>query len=281
MIARQTLCICADDYGLDAGIHAAVLDLFERGRLHATSCLVQRDAWAQGAPLLRALPPRAIDVGLHLDLTPPSRAGGREPPLAWVVLLAYLRRLEPRRLSASIRDQLSRFEDDMGRAPAFVDGHCHVHQLPVVRELLTEELDRRYARARPWLRGTAPAPGERSAKARLIHWLGGRSLARLAKAHGLPLSRALLGVHGFDGQAVGYVRQLEHWLRVARDGDVLMCHPSAGAQLADPIHAARLLEYRVLLQHELPATVRLAPLSHLLRPPLPPDFPRTHPRDWT
>jgi predicted glycoside hydrolase/deacetylase ChbG (UPF0249 family) len=51
---------------------------------------------------------------------------------------------------------LNRFEDAMGRAPAFIDGHRHVHQFPVVRALLVEEIARRYPVSPPWVRATAP-----------------------------------------------------------------------------------------------------------------------------
>lgn len=57
--ATQRLCICADDFGMSAGINAAVLDLIARRNLSATGCLVLREAWPRGCPRCGASMPRA------------------------------------------------------------------------------------------------------------------------------------------------------------------------------------------------------------------------------
>jgi hypothetical protein len=72
-------------------------------------------------------------------------------------------------------------------------------------------------------------------------------LAQLARTAGYAQNQRLLGVYGFAGDAPGYRARLRHWLAVAQDGDLLMCHPSAGAgDAADAIRAARQHEYAVL-----------------------------------
>lgn len=277
--APRYLCLCADDYGMSHGINAAVLDLIDRGRLSATSCLVQRKAWQAGLAALRQVDPHRIDVGLHLDLTPPADPGGAEPGLASLLARSYSRTASRKRLHAAIASQLSRFEDGMGRAPAHVDGHRHVHQFPVVRQLLVNELARRYGGAAPWLRNTAPrAPhGSDGRKARIIHALGGEGLRRAAAWQSIPMSNALLGVYGFEGGASAYRQRLHAWLGVARSGDVLMCHPSAGDAGAMPHDEARRAEYAVLAEVQFPWTsphgdlIALATLSaHPPRAPHPP-----------
>ena len=69
------LCICADDFGMSAGINSAVLDLAEQGKISATGGMVRREAWLAGARMLRRLDPAQFDAGLHLDLTRLARAG--------------------------------------------------------------------------------------------------------------------------------------------------------------------------------------------------------------
>jgi predicted glycoside hydrolase/deacetylase ChbG (UPF0249 family) len=171
-----------------------------------------------------------------------------------------------------VRAQFDAFEDAMGRAPDHVDGHQHVHQLPVVRDAVLDELQRRGHRA-AWLRGTAQ--GGTGLKPRVIEALGGPALRRAARAQGLPVSNRLLGVYGFDQPAQAYRVLLDGWLRTAHDGDVLMCHPGhADADAAaDPIAAARAMEAGVLAQ-DLPALlarhacelVRLHESPGLMRP---------------
>ncbi|QSI31102.1 ChbG/HpnK family deacetylase [Variovorax sp. RKNM96] len=244
----QEICICADDFGLSTGVNAAVVDLAQRGKISATGGMVRRSAWMDGAQALRRVAPERLDVGLHLDLTRPAQVDGPEPGLAGLLVRTCTRTVFAEGLKADIRDQFSRFEDAMGRAPAFIDGHRHVHQFPVVRELLVEEICRRYPTSLPWLRSTRPggAPRHGGFKAQVIHALGGPALQKRARSHGIPQSRGLLGVYGFSGDADAYRHRLHGWLRSARTGDVLMCHPSAAPLASDPHADARLQEYAVL-----------------------------------
>ncbi|MGJ7568853.1 ChbG/HpnK family deacetylase [Variovorax sp. GB1R11] len=188
--AMQEVCICADDFGLGAGVNAAVVDLAQRGKISATSGMVRRSAWPDGARVLRHLALEGLDVGLHLDLTRPSQVDGPEPGLAALLVRTYTRTVFTDGLRTDIRDQLARFEDAMGRAPAFIDGHRHVHKFPVVRELLVEEIGRRYSTSPPWLRNTAPGGALRreGLKAQVIYTLGGPTLQRQAQSHNIPHS---------------------------------------------------------------------------------------------
>lgn len=266
------LCVCADDFGMSTGVNAAVLDLAELGKISATSGMVRRGAWATGARALRRLDSARLDVGLHLDLTRPETPDGPEPGLAGLIARTYSRTVFSPVLYADIRDQFTRFEDAMGRPPAYVDGHRHVHQFPVVRELLVDEILRRYPTSPPWVRYTAPGSrrGPDRLKARVIHALGGAGLAALATKHGIPVSRRLLGVYDFTGDIQSYERHLAEWLAACRTGDVLMCHPSTSIQPGDPHGAARMREYAVLralsLQgHGQAGEIAITPLSQVLR----------------
>jgi predicted glycoside hydrolase/deacetylase ChbG (UPF0249 family) len=266
------LCICADDFGLSAGINAAVLDLAERGRISATGCMVGRAAWKDGLPRLRTIDTVSLDVGLHLDLSPPRPGRAHEPSLAPLVARAWLGLLRPESVRAAIGGQLSRFEDGIGRPPAFVDGHRHVHQFAVVRDMLVEEIAERYGSAVPWLRNTAPpAPRWRAgAKANIVAAFGGAGMVARAACRGIPASRGLLGIYGFHGSAADYRRRLWRWIAACRTGDVLMCHPSLADAPGDPIAAARRHEYAVLGSTVFPmqthgGAVFLAPLSRCLR----------------
>jgi len=140
-----------------------------------------------------------------------------------------------------------------------------------VRELLVEEIARRYAASPPWIRNTAPGAqhGPDRLKARVIHALGGAQLAALAAQRGIPMSSRLLGVYDFSGDMQRHEQRLSEWLAACRTGDVLMCHPSAGILPGDPHGGARLREYAVLRGLVLAASggIALAPLSRCLPRP--------------
>lgn len=267
--ALRRLVVCVDDFGLKPAINAAAIELADAGVVTAVSCMSEGPAWAEGAQALAACAGR-VDVGLHLNLSEgfsgqgPPRFDGLPPwrcGLSSLLLRAYLNRLKPEVIMREMTCQLDAFERHWGRAPDFVDGHQHVHQLPGVREPLLAELARRYGGRLPWLRHTGRS-GPEDAPARpwafkpaLIEALGAAGLRRQAQAHGLRQNRSLLGVYGFDADDKGYALLMQQWLQQARDGDELMCHPAvpaspgAEAPLADGIASAREVEYRVLRDH--------------------------------
>jgi chitin disaccharide deacetylase len=248
-MTRVRLVVCADDHGLSAGVNDAIADLVERGRLSAVSCLVDAPEFAHGAARIAQLGSRA-DIGLHLNLT--ESFGERAPRHALPALIAraYGRRLDPAVLRSEIRRQLDRFEEACGFAPHHVDGHQHVHQLPIVRDALLAELESRPATRRPWLRSGVPpqmpAPLAERLKPAVLGALGARALVREAAKRGFATNRHLLGVYGFAGSADDYVARLERWLAQAGDCDLLMTHPGAGERPGDPIAAARRIESSVL-----------------------------------
>ena len=261
----RRLAVCVDDFGLKPAINQAAIELAVAGVVTAISCMSEGPAWAEGARALAACADR-VDVGLHLNLSEDFSGLGMTRPngqLAWhsglgaLVLRAYSGLLEKAVIEREIAVQLDAFERHWGRAPDFVDGHQHVHQLPGVRESLLVQLLQRYPQRLPWLRYTGRSGLDRpwSFKPALIEGLGAGSLRRQAIAQGLPQNRSMLGVYGFDADEKGYAILLQRWLEVAQDGDELMCHPAAPAALADlpspadGIASAREVEYRVLREH--------------------------------
>lgn len=267
--------LCVDDFGLHEGINDAVFALARQGRVQAVSAMVGGPAWAQGAPVLRSLDPQSVEVGLHFDLTECPLQPALRRSLGPLIAQAYLRRLDAAALRAEIRAQFDAFEQAMGRAPAYVDGHQHVHQLPMVRTLLLQELARRYPEGGPWLRATYSPQGVAHADARtgfknhVIALLGARALSALARRQGLRQNARLLGVYDFTSGAAQYRARLERWLRAARDGDLLMCHVGLPTGAPDVLAGARQDEFAVISAPDFDALlhnahVRLLPMGQIL-----------------
>lgn len=271
--AARLIAVCVDDFGLHPGIDQAVLRLAGMGRISAVSCMTGAPHWRADAQQLAKLEPERVDIGLHLDLTEhPLHADLRTalPTLLW---RSHARMLDPLRLRSEIHAQLDLFEQGLGRAPAHVDGHEHVHQFPVIREALLAVLLQRYPRQRPWLRASRRPHGMHPAglKPWLIEHTGSRQLAAMARARGYPQNRNLLGVYDFRGDAARYLALLTRWMGVARHGDLLMCHAGLAAP-GEVAHAqARRNEYEVLAGPAFPqllaqAGLALGTLSRLPRP---------------
>jgi chitin disaccharide deacetylase len=250
------MAIGVDDFGQHGGINRAALRLADAGRLNALSCLVGGPAWAGGCALLRGLDRSRTDIGLHLDLTQFALGANAPMRLPALIARAYLGALPLAPLRAEIAAQLDAFEAALGRAPDFVDGHQHVHQLPRVRDMLLDVMHARGGAGRAWLRNTRGPESRPHArfKPRLIEALGACALTRLARARGHAQNRHLLGVWSFDGDAASYRQHMGEWLREAVDGDLLMCHPSVPwSESSDTILAARCAEWAVLGNDEFGA----------------------------
>lgn len=249
----RRLCIAVDDFGLDSDICAAAISLSLQGRAQAISCMVGAPAWPKWAPQLQECDTNKTELGLHFDLTEhplTTRPYGLGP----LILSCWLRTISAVAIRAEIRAQLDAFESRLGLHPAYIDGHQHVHQFPVIRDEVLAELQQRYGDRLPWLRNTKmysrPAfgildPRGIDLKPRIIEALGASALARKARSLGFRQNAHLLGVHSFRGDENNYLACVDRWLQVSGDGDLLMCHPSLSAHSRDA-GDFRLKEYNVI-----------------------------------
>lgn len=232
------LALCADDFGHGPQVDAGILQLVGLGRLGAVGCQVAAPSFVADAPALLARA-GSIDLGLHLDLAP-GRSG-----LAGLLARSAMRALSRPALARAVTDQLDAFERALGRPPDFVDGHQHVHQLAVVRDVLLDALAARYGTPGPVVRNTVPLRFV-GAKPIAIAALGGLSLRRMLVARGIRHNADFVGVYDLAPGA-DYRSLARRWLAAAADGALLMCHPGLSpADEADPIGPARAAELAYL-----------------------------------
>lgn len=250
----KSIIVCGDDFGMNSRVDAGMFHLAQQGRLSAVSCLVHGPTFRANAPRLRQM---NVEVGLHLNFTESFGHADERliMPLSVLITRAYAGYLDDALIDAQLTSQLDAFEQVLGRAPDYVDGHQHVHQLPGVLPRLLQLLRRRYRDQQPWLRHTAPGlqtgiPIQESVKAHVIAALGATAVARAAQRDGWRTNRRLLGVYGLNGGARHYAALLHQWLSNARDGDLLMCHPAATGT-EDKLAAQRAAEFSVLASPEL------------------------------
>lgn len=275
----RRLAVCADDYGMAPGVSAAIRALVEAGRITAASCMTIFADWPEQAARLRETAGSA-DVGLHLvlcdlpPLGPMSRTapGGRLPPLPRLIGMALGRRLDRGEIAGEIARQLDAFEAAMGRPPAFVDGHRHVHVLPSIREAVLALFGTRLDPARTWLRVcTSPAAelvrrGGAVPHALLIDRLS-RPLGRMAARHALVANDDFRGVTTFSPRGVAH--EFERWITGPGHRPLMMCHPGHVDDVLrgrDVVHARREEEFAYLAGPRWPEAlaergVALAPLS--------------------
>ena len=259
----STVFFCADDYALNTPISQAILHLLKCGRIQATSCMTQAPEWELHGAKLRDLKNAhpQTQVGLHFNLTHHFSDNMLFKPLGSLMLSAWFRMLSEAEIQKTLSYQWQRFIDVMGRAPDFIDGHQHVHQFPIIRDvLLTFLTNKGYS---GWIRNlsnTVVTPNY-VFKSKLLSLLGAHTLAEECAELHFRQNAAFAGIYDFTN-ATPYVEMMQHWLNHAKSNKptasnnvqqslLIMCHPSVDASdTTDTIAQARVREYHYFISDQ-------------------------------
>ncbi|HEX4159057.1 MAG TPA: ChbG/HpnK family deacetylase [Rhizomicrobium sp.] len=216
-MSAKRIVLCADDFGLAPGVSCGILELLEQGRLSATSCMVNYPEFNADARSLRAFRGDA-DIGLHFSLTD-------HRPISRVALECHLRPPARSAMRDAVERQLEKFCEAMGMRPDYIDGHQHVHVLPVVREAVVDVAKRIGAYIRiprdpidraMWRR---PAPLESAYLSR-----ASRALEKLARGAGIVTNHGFRGVRTFQ-EKIPFGHLFRKMIAGAGEGCLVMCHP--------------------------------------------------------
>jgi chitin disaccharide deacetylase len=214
---QKRVVLCADDFGLSPAVSRGILELLEMGRLSATSCMVNYPEFARDGRALRAFIGRA-DLGLHFSLTD-SR------PLPGVALEYHLR---PPPLSAVLgvlEQQLEKFTATMGVLPDHIDGHQHVHILPVVRDAVVQVAKRVGAYVRVTNESIDAAMWRRPGTFESFYLArASRQLKKLAQQSAVATNLGFRGVRTFR-EKVPFRTLFQRMIGGAVEGWLIMCHP--------------------------------------------------------
>ncbi len=258
---HRRIWLCADDYGISAGVNAAIRDLVVRGRLNAVSVMVVAPTFHRSeAHALSVLNSGAnrVAIGLHLTLTAPFQAlsndyaplrEGKFLPLGTTLVRGFLHRLRDSALAAEVAAQVRMFVHTFGRAPDFIDGHQHVQLFPQVREAVLKVAKESAPNA--WLRQCGRVVPRRLSfkdrKAWLLDILS-QDFQQRALAHGIRTNSAFAGAYEFREDA-DYAALFEGFLKALPEGGLIMCHPGfvdAELQRLDPLTGLREREHAFL-----------------------------------
>lgn len=252
------LILCADDYGQNTSISQAIISLLEKKRLSAVSCLSSSYYWPRQAEWLKPFI-NQVDIGLHFNLTegkPLSKEMGAEfTPLPQLITRAYLKRLDPAVMEAELSAQLKSFVQAVGRLPDFIDGHQHIHQLPIVRDVILSIYEKKLRPSEVYVRNVNMPSHlwqiNRTgyAKKILIQCLGSFQLKKLLEKHNVPHNSSFSGAYHFDTRK-NYADLFKYFLAEIHDQGIIMCHPGFENRQekheGDTIYPSRHAEYEYL-----------------------------------
>lgn len=261
----------ADDYGLAEGVSRGILELAEAGRISAFSAMTTFPRWRDDAKRLAAVRARTA-IGLHLNFTvgrplgpmPVLAPDGHLPSAAALMRQILARRIDPSEIRDEVLRQLAAFQREAGFMPDHVDGHQHMHAMPLVRRGVLGALSEAFTGPlKPLIRD----PGDRAfsiagrggemAKAFTVAGIT-YGFAFLAHRRGFPVNRGFSGYSAFDTER-SYDIEVASAMRLTGAGHILMCHPGhPDAELAalDPVVARRGQELESLRTNpELPSRI--------------------------
>lgn len=235
----KKIVICADDYGYNHAVSKGILELIKARRISATSCMTNRDSWVSDAPAIKAYLQTA-DIGLHLNLTegkpltamPSITIEGQLPSVGELIKRVVLRKAKLAELSAEINAQLDAFEHAMGCVPAYIDGHQHVHHLPMVRQVLLAIYEKRLRQHQVYVRVSMTnwrqALTARFPDSFLIATTGALKFRNLLQRFKVPHNTSFAGYYRFE-QAQAYADIFPELLAQSKTGGLIMCHPGAAS----------------------------------------------------
>lgn len=266
----KILLLHADDYGMAPGVGKAIRALIAEGRLSGTSAMTVFQHWPEEAKLLQPYS-GLVDVGMHFTLTDQQpladwngyASSGRLPSFAQIIRLIFSGRVPRHLVREEFDRQLDSFTKAFGSLPTYIDGHHHVHQLPIIREIVVRSVSAiegsnpifvRNCYVRPKValqRGIAPLKAIGLA-------VPGRGMVKWLKRYGLRTNSDFSGVYDLSGKA-SYSRLFKRFLVGANSGHLVMCHPGhvdEGLCKVDSFTKPRSAEYEYFAGREFPELLR-------------------------
>jgi predicted glycoside hydrolase/deacetylase ChbG (UPF0249 family) len=239
--------LCADDFGYSHGISLGILTLLEKKKINATSVMVESPLIETYAPLLIKQHSQG-QIGLHFNLTEPYKEEAYS--LLSLILTFHLSTKNKKVITQRLIKQLEMFEHLFGCPPDFIDGHQHIHVLPVVRDIFLNVIAQRYQKTKApiWIRQVSPrlSCSDSLFKRMILKGLnlGFRTRCRY---YGFTYNTHFDGVYSLSSTAP-YQTFFSQWLARSLKTTVIMCHPSQDLETFDSISEARLQEFQVLMR---------------------------------
>lgn len=253
---KKALILCADDYSQNEAICNGILLLAKKNRLNGISCLTNSDIWPDTAKALVSLQTTHF-IGLHLNFTlgkPLSKQWQKsygDKFNSHLILLkqCYLGKLDPYIIEAEVKAQIAAFNQSIGANPDFIDGHQHVHQLPVIRDVLIKLYQSQSVTDffRQTCNGVSDFfSGKSFPKQSLIALLGGYAFKRRLGQHSIKTNTSFAGIYNFN-KSGNYRDFFNEFLSKSRHEGLIMCHPGAESNdKSDPLYKNRVREFDYL-----------------------------------
>ncbi len=254
----KQIILCADDFAYSPEISNSIITLAKQQRLSATSCLTNFPHWPTDAKKIQSLS-NQISIGLHLNFTegkalhPASQS--QFDSIGQLIKRSFTKQVDKNLIQQEIIAQIEQFKKHFGQLPDFIDGHQHVHQLPVFRQALLTVYQGYYPNKEAMIRVSSnpliPAllQARHCPKLLIITLTGALTLKKSLIQLNIPHNKSFSGI--YDLQPSNYGKHFARFLNEVNDSGLIMCHPGNHSNSnADTIAKARQQEFDFLMSDE-------------------------------
>jgi chitin disaccharide deacetylase len=255
----KNIVLCADDFGLHEDVNAAILYLFRNKRISATSCMTNMPCFCEKTTSELKKFMGDNEIGLHFNLTegfPLTDAktliqrDGRFSGLFKLMFKAHLHSLNYDDVYRELNAQYQRFILCMNRLPSHIDGHQHIHHLPIIRRALVDFLNEKGLFNKLYIRNVASLSSLSESipsfmKEVVIFCTGAQRFKQQLIANKIHYNQTFAGVYAFN-QSLDYRQQFISFIVRLQNKGLMMCHPSVSVTANDPIAQYRKKEFDYL-----------------------------------
>ena len=256
----RTIILCCDDYSQNVAICEGILQLSHKKKINAISCLTNSAIWHEAHKDLECAK-KTNYLGLHFNLTFGNALsslwknyyGKQFSGIGALLTRSYLKQWHVAAIEAEINAQLDAFTDATGIFPDFIDGHEHVHQLPVIRDTWLRIHAQR--KLPSFFRSTSNGWNDFSTtngfpKRQLIAFLGGITFKNRLKEKSIQTNTSFSGIYNFNN-AAHYDNYFQRFLKMSHHVGLIMCHPGMQSNdHSDPLHLYRHHELNYFLSDQ-------------------------------
>lgn len=254
----KRIILCADDFAYSPAISDSIITLAEQQRLSATSCLTNFPNWPTDAKKIQSLS-NQISIGLHLNFTEGralhAASQSQFDSIGQLIKRSFTKQVDKELIAQEIIAQIENFKKHFGQLPDFIDGHQHVHQLPIFREALLRAYHDYFPNKQTMIRvssnplATAILQARHCLKLLIISLSGALALKKSLAKLKIPHNKSFSGIYHL--QPTSYGKHFIRFLGEVNESGLIMCHPGNHSDIAtDTIARARQQEFDFLISKE-------------------------------
>ena len=246
MINQKKVCICADDFGLSGSISEGIIDLVSKKKIQAVSCILNKKIFPKYYKKLKRYKNK-VDIGLHINLTENDKGIN----LKFDNLLNFFKTLfliffKKRLIVKEIKNQINEFEKYFKFKPKHIDGHHHIHQLPIINLLIINSI----LDFKPFVRQSGDSISNILSrkiciiKSIIISFFSSK-LIMILKKNKIKYNKSFSGIYDFK-KNLNFKFFFKYFLIQIEDNHLIMCHPAKKLKVEnynDTIFNSRLEEY--------------------------------------